>query len=211
MNDRSLRNINITIKNNIEYQTSFDITAASELMSIICLSKNINDLKNRINNIIVAYSFKKSPVFLKQLGITNAILKLLEQAFRPNVVQTLESNLAIIHGGPFANIAHGCSSIISLNTSMSLSEYTIIEAGFGSDLGCEKFLNIVSNINNKTPDVIVLTVTINSLKEHSSNNKLDFNNLIQHVKNLQSFNLPFIIAINKFKSDSKTDLDLLIK
>lgn len=224
INDRSLRNVEITIdhQKNIIYKSGFDITAASEIMAIFCLSNTPQEMHERINNIIVAYSTSNKPIYVKDLKITNAIMKILEGAIWPNAVQSLEGNLALVHGGPFANIAHGCNSVIATKTAMNISDYTITEAGFGSDLGAEKFLDIVCNNSNLKPNVVVLVASIRSLKMHGGLafkelDKTNINflkkgleNLEQHIKNIRSFNLPCVIAINKFDTDTKQEIDELL-
>lgn len=218
MNDRGLRNVvvNIDPKKNISYKTGFDITAASELMAIFCLSKNIDELKSKINNIIVAYSKKNKPIYVKDLKITNALLRILNTAFYPNVVQSLEGNLALVHGGPFANIAHGCNSIIATNTALNIGNYTVTEAGFASELGAEKFIDIVTNELGKFPNAIVLVTSLRSLKLHGGCTDLakedvkslekGFDNLERHINNIKNFNVPFIVAINQFHTDSPKEI-----
>jgi len=223
VNDRSLREVEITInpKKNIKYKSGFDITVASELMAIFCLAKNEQDLKQRIENIIVAYSLQNTPVYVKDLNIAGAIIKILQDAIKPNVVQTLEGNLAIVHGGPFANIAHGCNSILATNTAMNLAEYTVTEAGFGSDLGAEKFLDIVCDQIKKVPNCVVLVASTRSLKMHggvSKENlkeeniealKLGLENLHQHIKNIQSFNIPLIVSLTQLDISLEQELNLV--
>jgi len=223
VNDRSLREVEITInaKKNLKYKSGFDITVASELMAIFCLAKNAEDLKERINNIIVAYSLQDTPIYVKDLNISGAIIKILQDAVKPNAVQTIEGNLAIVHGGPFANIAHGCNSILATNTAMNLAEYTVTEAGFGSDLGAEKFLDIVCDQIKRVPNCVVLVASTRSLKMHggvSKENlkeenlealKLGLENLQQHIKNIQSFNLPLIVSLTQLDISLKQELDLV--
>ena len=224
MNDRGLRQITVTIdpKKNITYKTGFDITAASELMSIFCLSKNIDELTNKINNIVVAYTRNGKPIYVKQLNITNAILKILYTAFHPNAVQSLEGNLALIHGGPFANIAHGCNTIVATNTALNISDYTVTEAGFASELGAEKFIDIVTNELDKFPNVIVLVTSLRSLKLHGGQTgdlsieniktlKNGFDNLQRHINNIKNFNIPFIVAINQFHTDTRNEIETIQK
>ncbi|MDE7434174.1 MAG: formate--tetrahydrofolate ligase [Mycoplasmoidaceae bacterium] len=218
MNDRGLRNItvNVDLKKNISYKSGYDITAASELMAIFCLAKNLDDLKERINNILVAYSKTNKPIYVKDLGIVNAILKILKYAFKPNAVQSLEGNLALIHGGPFANIAHGCNSIVATNTAMNIADYTVTEAGFASELGAEKFLDIVANEINKFPNAIVLVTSIRSLKMHGDVNnpnalEVGLDNLQRHINNLKNFKIPFMVAINKFATDSANEIAQISK
>ncbi len=221
MNDRGLRDITVNIdpKKDISYKTGFDITAASELMAIFCLSKNIDELKEKINNILVAYTKNNKPVYVKDLGITNAILKILHTAFFPNVVQSLEGNIALIHGGPFANIAHGCNTIIATNTALNIGDYAVTEAGFASELGAEKFIDIVTNELGKFPNAVVLVTSLRSLKLHGGASDLSkedlkslekgFDNLQRHIKNIKNFNIPFVVAINQFHTDTDKEIALI--
>ena len=224
VNDRSLRKINIVIddKKNIKYETGFDITAASEIMAIFCLSNTINEMHERINKIIVAYSTSNKPIYVKDLKISNAIMKILADAIWPNVVQSLEGNLAIVHGGPFANIAHGCNSVIATKTAMNISDYTITEAGFGSDLGAEKFLDIVCHNSHIKPNAIVLVASVRSLKMHGGTTlkeltnvnmislKRGLENLEQHIQNTKAFGIPCVVAINKFHTDTQQEINEII-
>jgi formate--tetrahydrofolate ligase len=223
ISDRSLRHVEIVIdaKKQLRYDSSFDITVASELMAVFCLANNEKELTDRINNIIVGYSTNNQPIKIKNLQITNAIIKLLNNAIWPNAVQSLEANLALIHGGPFANIAHGCNSILAIKTAMHLAEYTITEAGFGSDLGGEKFIDIVCRNARINPNAIVLVASIRSLKMHAGINPKDLakpniqaltnglNNLAAHIKNLNNFGVPIVVAINQFPHDTPAELALL--
>lgn len=219
LNDRTLRSIKIDIKGN-EYEDSFDITAASEIMAILCLSKDINDLKYRLGEIIVGVS-KTGFVRAKDLNAVGALTALLKDAIKPNLVQTLEGNPAIVHTGPFANISVGCSSVISTKTSLSLADYTITEAGFGADLGAEKFFDIKCR-DNFNPNLVVLVATLKSLKYHGNCpiedcTKENFeylekglNNLYTHVENIKNnFNLNVIVAINKYNTDTENELNYL--
>lgn len=219
LNDRSLREITVgqgSKFNGIERKDGFYITVASEIMAIICLSKDVVDLKNRLNQILIGYNSKGNPIYLEQLGIVGSIVVLLKEAIKPNLVQTLENNPALIHGGPFANIAHGCNSIIATQTALHYGDYVVTEAGFGADLGAEKFLNIKCRAANLKPNAVVIVVTIKALKNHSTNsNSLialeeGISNLKKHIESIQEFNLPFIIALNKFNSDTKDELELLM-
>lgn len=219
LNDRSLREITVgqgSKFNGIERKDGFYITVASEIMAIICLSKDVVDLKNRLNQILIGYNSKGNPIYLEQLGIVGSIVVLLKEAIKPNLVQTLENNPALIHGGPFANIAHGCNSIIATQTALHYGDYVVTEAGFGADLGAEKFLNIKCRAANLKPNAVVIVVTIKALKNHSTNpNSLialeeGISNLKKHIESIQEFNLPFIIALNKFNSDTKEELELLM-
>ncbi len=225
LNDRQLRKIRTGLseeKNIIEREDSFDISVASEIMAILCLSTDINDLKRRIANIIVGYNKEGEPITAKDLHAEGALTVLLKDAIKPNLVQTLEYTPAIIHGGPFANIAHGCNSIIATKTAMKLADYTITEAGFGSDLGAEKFLDIKCRKANLKPDAVVCVATIRALKYHGGQAKEEvkqenlealgrgLNNLNRHIDNLKDkFGLNVIVAINRFSTDTDAEIELL--
>lgn len=222
MNDRSLRNITIGKgKLNFERDESFVITVASEIMAILCLSKDINDLKIRLGNILIGYNYEDKPIFARDLKIEGALTLLLKDAINPNLVQTLEGNPAIIHGGPFANIAHGCNSIIATNLSLALADYVVTEAGFGSDLGAEKFLDIKCNIGNFKPDVIVINATIRSLKynglcpkEELSTENLNYLkegicNLEVHINNMKQYSNHIIVCLNKFHTDTAEEINFV--
>ena len=226
LNDRSLRKIKINLeqlKANHPRDDSFDITVASEVMAIFCLSNNINELEKKIGNITVAYSRNKKPIYAKDLNAQGPMTVLLKEAIRPNAVQTLENNLAIIHGGPFANIAHGCNSILATKTALKLSEYVITEAGFGADLGAEKFLNIKCRKAGIQPKCVVLVVTIRALKMHGGvekeNLKLEnldalkkgLPNLKRHIENIKKFGLDLVVAINYFKTDTEEEVKTIEK
>ena len=226
MNDRELRSIDIGLgsdKNGIKREDHFQITVASELMAIMCLAKDEKDFINRVRKIIVAFTYDDKPVYLEELRISNAILKLMREALKPNIVQTQEHNLVFVHGGPFANIAHGCSSLIATRLALKLSPLVITEAGFASDLGAEKFFDIKCRTGNLKPNAVVLVATIRALKLHGGvlfeeleNENLDalengFKNLEQHYQNLRKFNVPVIVAINHFKSDSENEVKKLIE
>ena len=226
MNDRELRTIDIGLgsdKNGIKREDHFQITVASELMAIMCLAKDEKDFIDRVRKIIVAFTYDDKPVYLEELRISNAILKLMREALKPNIVQTQEHNLVFVHGGPFANIAHGCSSLIATRLALKLSPLVITEAGFASDLGAEKFFDIKCRTGNLTPNAVVLVATIRALKLHGGvlfeeleNENLDalengFKNLEQHYQNLRKFNVPVIVAINHFKSDSENEVKKLIE
>src|SRR5574344_1381262 len=222
-NDRELRNIEIGFgeKNGVQRKDHFEITVASELMAILCISTDREDFVRRLNNILVAYDLDGNPVYLKQLNITNAIMKIMNYALWPNIVQTAENNPCLIHGGPFANIAHGCSSLIATKLALKLSPIVITEAGFAADLGAEKFLDITSRVGKLHPDCAVLVATIRALKMHGGeafenlNNenlsalKEGIKNLEQHYENLRKYNIPVVIAINHFSSDTDTEIELL--
>lgn len=211
MNDRSLRDITIRINENISYQTSFDITAACELMSIFCLSKSKDDFINRVNSMVVAFDKKNKPITVKQFNITNAIVDIMKDCFMPNAVQTLEGNLAIVSGGPFANISIGVSSVFGLNVASQVADYIITEAGFGSELGLEKFIDIVMQENDLPLKCIVLVSTIKSLV-FQGNGAITKGivNLQQHIDNLKNYKVPFVVAINKFDDDKKQDLQFVL-
>lgn len=224
VNDRSLRFIITGLhggKNGLPAETGFDITPASELMAILCLSKNIEDLRNRIDNILLGYTADNKPLTVKDLHIGGAITALLKDALMPNLVQTLEGNPAIVHGGPFANIAHGCNSILATKTAMQLGEYVLTEAGFGSDLGAEKFFNIKCRTTGIIPDLSVLVITSQSLKLHgeipqdkiklpsSAGIKKGMRNLERHISILQSFGQKVLVVLNQFDSDTKEEIDLI--
>jgi len=191
VNDRSLRD-------------NFNITAASEIMAIFCLANDFNDLRRRLGNILVAYDYQGNPIYSSDLKVDGALYLLLEKAFYPNLVQTLEGNLALIHGGPFANIAHGCCSINSLKLGLGLADYVVTEAGFGSDLGCEKFMNILCRKSGLKPNYIVLVATVRAL-EHSGIENLD-----AHIDHLKQYQVPFCVAINKFSEDNDEKLEKII-
>ncbi len=224
LNDRALRKIEINLeklKANTPRKDSFDITVASEVMAIFCLSNNIEELEQKIGNITVAYSKDKKPIYAKDLKAQGPMTVLLKEAFRPNVVQTLENNLAIIHGGPFANIAHGCNSILATKTALKLSEYVVTEAGFGADLGAEKFLNIKCRKAAIQPKCVVLVATIRALKMHggvgkdnlkSENTdaiKKGLSNLERHIENIKKFGLNIIVAINHFITDTDNEVKII--
>ncbi len=224
VNDRSLRHIVTGLGGNVNgmpSESGFEITPASEIMAILCLAKNIKDLKRRIENIILGYTSTNAPFTVKDLGIGGAITVLLKDAINPNLVQTIENTPAIIHGGPFANIAHGCNSIIATKMAMSHSEYTITEAGFGADLGAEKFFNIKCRKADIAPKVTVIVVTTQALKMHGGVDIADiknenteglvrgFKNLDKHIQNMKSFGQQVIVTLNKFATDSAKEIELL--
>lgn len=225
LNDRQLRVINTGLskeKNTKERIDGFDITAASEIMAILCLSKDLNDLKRRIGNIVIGYDTKGKEIIAEMLKVEGAMTVLLKDAIKPNLVQTLEGNPCIIHGGPFANIAHGCNSVIATNIAMSLGDITVTEAGFGADLGAEKFLDIKCRNINTHPDAVVLVATIRSLKYHGGMPKEDItkesidylekgmNNLYRHIHNLKEvYGLNVVVAINRFSTDTDKEINYL--
>jgi len=224
LNDRALRKIEINLeklKANIPRYDNFDITVASEVMAIFCLSNNIQELEDKIGNITIAYSKDKKPIYAKDLKAQGPMTVLLKEAVRPNMVQTLENNLAIIHGGPFANIAHGCNSILATKTALKLSEYVVTEAGFGADLGAEKFLNIKCRKAGIQPSCVVLVATIRALKMHGGvekENLKDKNtqalkkglpNLERHIENIKKFGLDVVVAINHFVTDTDSEIKIV--
>ena len=217
LNDRQLRKIETGLsgeKNIVKREDGFDITVASEIMAILCLSENIKKLKEKLGNIIIGYNSKKEPVYAKQLKAEGAMAALLKDAIKPNLVQTLEHTPVIIHGGPFANIAHGCNSIIATKMAIKLADYTVTEAGFGADLGAEKFLDIKCRKANIKPDAVVIVATIKALKYHGGIEglKSGMSNLYKHIENLKDkFGLNVIVAINKFNTDTDEEIKYLQK
>lgn len=224
LNDRKLRKVEIGLseeKNMTPREDHFDITVASEIMAILCLATDINDLKRRIGNIIIGYDKNNKKITAKDLKAEGSLTVLLKDAMNPNIVQTIENNPAIIHGGPFANIAHGCNSIIATKMALKLGEYVVTEAGFGADLGAEKFLNIKCRKLGTTPDAVVIVATLRALKYHGGATKeeaseeniqaleIGIENLMKHIENIQSFGLNTIVAINKFTTDTENELQKL--
>ena len=209
MNDRALRKVTIaqTLKKEKTREDSFIITVATEMMAILCLAKNIEDLRRRVDNIIIAKNINGEYVYVKDLKITGAIIALLKEAIKPNLVQTLEQTPAIVHGGPFANIAHGCSSIISTDLALKLSDYVITEAGFGADLGAEKFLDIKVRELEKEPELIVLVVSLRAVKEKSFEKGIE--NILKHYTNLSEFNKKVVVCINRFETDDEKEIEFL--
>jgi len=225
MNDRSLRSIVVNlggIANGYPREDGFDITVTSEIMAIFCLSSDLRDLENRIGNITIAYTSDRKPIYAKDLNAQGPMTVLLKEAIRPNVTQTLENNPAIIHGGPFANIAHGCNSVIATKTGLKLSDYVVTEAGFGADLGAEKFFNIKCRKSGLKPDCVVIVATIKALKMHGGVSKEELKNenvkalkkglvnLERHIDNVKKFNLPVAVAVNHFISDTDREVNALI-
>ena len=221
MNDRALREVIVAMgpkKNGVIRQDGFDITVASEIMAILCLARDLEDFKARVGRIIIGYTYDDKPVYVKDLEVAGAVTMLMKDAILPNLVQTIENTPAIIHGGPFANIAHGCNSIIATETALHLADYTITEAGFGADLGAEKFLDIAAPEAGFTPDCIVVVATVRALKynggvavkdlgeEDVEALKAGFVNLKRHVENMKSYGVPVVIAINKFPTDTEAEL-----
>ena len=225
LNDRQLRKINTGLSGEskiVPREDGFDISAASEIMAILCLATDIQDLKTRLGNIIVGYNKKEEPVFAKDLNAQGAMAVLLKDAIKPNLVQTLEHTPALVHGGPFANIAHGCNSVIATRMGMKLAEYTVTEAGFGADLGAEKFIDIKCRDANIKPNVVVCVATIKALKYHGGASKENIreedmvslekgmNNLYKHIDNIRGrFGLNVIVAINKYNTDKENELEFV--
>lgn len=210
MNDRSLRSIKVDINDEIKYQTRFDITSACELMTIFCLAKNKQDFINRLNNMLIAYSKTNKPIYVKDLQITNAIMATLEDCFKPNMVQTLEGNLAFVHGGPFANISVGISTYTATKAGLCISDYLVTEAGFGADLGAEKFLNVLCQENKLIPSCIVLVTTVKSILNQGNGSFAEgVKNLNTHINHLKKYGIALVVAINLFKDDKKQDLNKL--
>lgn len=224
VNDRALRNV-VTglggVMQGIPRETGFDITAASELMAILCLSTDLMDLKRRVGRIVVGYTRDKVPVTVSQLGFEDAITILLKDAIKPNLVQTLDHTPTIIHGGPFANIAHGCNSVLATQAAMNLADYTVTESGFGADLGAEKFLDIKRRALGKTPDAMVIVATVRALEynggaelaalknENLPELKKGMANLNRHIKNMQRFGIPLVVAINHFVTDTDAEIKMI--
>ena len=226
MNDRALRNIVVGLggkANGVPREDGFNITVASEIMAILCLATDLGDLRERLGNILVAYDLDGQPVFANQLGCTGAMTALLKDALKPNLVQTLENTPAFIHGGPFANIAHGCNSIRATKLALKLGEYCITEAGFGSDLGAEKFFDIKCRYGGLTPACVVLVATIRALKYNGRVPKTELAkenmwalekgivNLQTHIENMHKFHVPVVVAINRFESDTEKEIDFVKK
>ncbi|WP_411956531.1 formate--tetrahydrofolate ligase [Paracoccus homiensis] len=224
MNDRALRDVAMGlggVSNGFVRQSGFDITVASEVMAILCLSDDLADLQDRLGRIIIGYSRDKQPVTAHDLGAAGAMTVLLKDALQPNLVQTLENNPALVHGGPFANIAHGCNSVIATRAALRMSDYVVTEAGFGADLGAEKFLNIKCRMAGLSPAACVLVATIRALKMNGGVDKQDLgredvaavtrgcDNLGRHIQNLRGFGLPVIVAVNHFDGDSAAEIEAL--
>ena len=224
VNDRALRQVVLGLGgplNSVPRQDSFSITAASEIMAIFCLSNDFQDLRKNIDAIIVAYNFNNHPVTVSDLKVTGALMALLKDAIKPNLVQTLEGNPVFVHGGPFANIAHGCNSIIATKLAMKLADYTITEAGFGTDLGAEKFFNIKCRKAGVSPNAAVVVATIKSLKVHGGAAKKDvtqpnpeavrigIENLKKHIENIHAFNIPVVVAVNRFSFDTDEEINIV--
>ena len=225
MNDRNLRQVTIgkgSAANGVERNDGFNITVASEIMAILCLATSYDDLKKRIGKIIVAYTADANPVYVRDLAIEGAITMLLRDALKPNLVQTIEKTAAIVHGGPFANIAHGCNSIIATKTALKLGDYTVTEAGFGADLGAEKFFNIKCREAGLSPDCVVIVATIRALKMHGGIDSADLKeenvdalakgteNLAKHIDSVTKYGVPYVVAINHFIHDTDAEISFLM-
>ncbi|MFD2630642.1 formate--tetrahydrofolate ligase [Oceanobacillus kapialis] len=224
MNDRALRQVVVGLggpARGVPREDSFSITVASEIMAVLCLAKDLHDLKRRLKSIVIGYTYDEDPVTVEDLEAEGALTVLLKEALRPNLVQTTENTPAIIHGGPFANIAHGCNSIIATSSAAKLGDYVVTEAGFGADLGAEKFLNIKSRAGKIQPRAVVIVATIRALKMHGGVKKSELKeenveaistgvaNLEKHIETIKSFGLPFVVAINKFPTDTQNEIDFL--
>lgn len=225
MNDRALRNIIVGLggkPNGVPRQDGFDISVASEIMAILCLAADLEDLKERVANILIAYTYDNKPVYVKDIEGQGAVALVMKDAIRPNLVQTLENTPALIHGGPFANIAHGCNSVLATKTALKLADYVVTEAGFGADLGAEKFFDIKSRVADLHPNVVVIVATVRALKHSGGVEKADlgnenvdalkegFANLRQHIENVNKFGVPAVVAVNRFPTDTDAELDALI-
>ena len=224
MNDRALRHVVVGLGGKVNgflREDGFMITVASEIMAILCLAKDLSDLKERMGNILIAYNLDGEPVYAKELGVQGAMALLMKDAIKPNLVQTLENTPAIIHGGPFANIAHGCNSVIATKLALKLSDIVVTEAGFGADLGAEKFLDIKCRYGELKPDCVVIVATIRALKHHGGVKKDELNipnvealklgisNLEKQIENIEKYDVPIVVAINKFTSDSEEEVQFI--
>lgn len=224
LNDRALRHVTVGLGspiNGIPREDGFDITVASEIMAILCLATNVEDLKERLANIVIGYRFDRSPVYVRDLEVQGALALILKEAIKPNLVQTIYGTPAFVHGGPFANIAHGCNSVLATSTALRLSDYTITEAGFGADLGAEKFLDIKAPNLPTSPDAVIIVATIRALKmnggvakdalnqENVEAVKAGFANLARHVENMRKYGVPVVVAINEFITDTNDEIAVL--
>ncbi|GGC80584.1 formate--tetrahydrofolate ligase [Enterococcus wangshanyuanii] len=224
LNDRELRQVMVGLGGPIQgvpREDGFDITVASEIMAVLCLASDLEDLKFRLGNIVIAYTFDLEPVTVSDLGVQGALTLLLKDALKPNLVQTIYGTPALVHGGPFANIAHGCNSILATKTALKLGDFTVTEAGFGADLGAEKFLDIKVPNLKKAPDAVVIVATIRALKMHGGVSKTEltkeniaalvkgFTNLQKHIENMRSYGLPVVVAVNEFSGDTEKELSTL--
>ena len=224
MNDRALRNVIVGLggpANGKPREDHFDITVASEIMAVLCLTNSLEDFKKRVGRIVIAYTYDKKPVTVDDIKATGAVTLIMKDALMPNLVQTLEHTPALIHGGPFANIAHGCNSVIATKTALKMADYVVTEAGFGADLGAEKFLDIKCRSANLKPSCVVIVATIRALKMHGGVLKTDLNNenieallkgiknLEKHIENVKKYNVPYVVAINRFYSDTEAEIKAL--
>lgn len=224
MNDRELRKVDIGLGakvNGVKREDGFNITVASEIMAALCLAEDLMDLKERFANMLVAYTFDGKPLYVRDLGIEGAMAMVMKDAILPNLVQTLEHNPVLIHGGPFANIAHGCNSVIATKTALRLADYVVTEAGFGADLGAEKFLDIKCRLANLHPDAVVIVATIRALKQHGGVAYEDLkeenvdamlkgcDNLAKHIDTIEQFGVPYVVAINEFATDTEAEVKAL--
>ncbi|MCY7228408.1 formate--tetrahydrofolate ligase [Streptococcus dysgalactiae subsp. equisimilis] len=224
LNDRALRQVIVGLGgpvNGVPREDGFDITVASEIMAILCLATDLKDLKERLANIVIAYTYDRKPVYVRDLKVEGALTLILKDAIKPNLVQTIYGTPALVHGGPFANIAHGCNSVLATSTALRLADYTVTEAGFGADLGAEKFLDIKVPNLPKAPDAIVVVATLRALKMHGGVDKADlstenceavrlgFANLKRHVENMRRFDVPVVVAINEFVADTEAEIATL--
>lgn len=224
LNDRALRQVIVGLGgpvNGVPREDGFDITVASEIMAILCLATDLKDLKERLANIVIAYTYDRKPVYVRDLKVEGALTLILKDAIKPNLVQTIYGTPALVHGGPFANIAHGCNSVLATSTALRLADYTVTEAGFGADLGAEKFLDIKVPNLPKAPDAIVVVATLRALKMHGEVDKADlstenceavrlgFANLRRHVENMRHFDVPVVVAINEFVADTEAEIATL--
>lgn len=224
LNDRALRKVQISLsgeRNMLPREDGFDITVASEIMAILCLAKDMKDLKRRLGNIIIGYNKQNNPITCKDLKAEGSLAVILKDAINPNLVQTLENNPVLIHGGPFANIAHGCNSVIATNMALKMGDYVITEAGFGADLGAEKFLDIKCRLLNKKPNAVVIVATLRVLKYHGGVSKeectkenvealkVGIQNLLRHIENVKKYGVTPIVAINKFSNDTEKEIETL--
>ena len=224
LNDRALRHVTVGLGspvNGIPREDGFDITVASEIMAILCLATDLEDLKERLANIVIGYRYDRTPVYVKDLQVEGALTLILKDAIKPNLVQTIYGTPALVHGGPFANIAHGCNSVLATTTALRLADYTVTEAGFGADLGAEKFLDIKTPNLPTTPDAIVVVATLRALKMHGGVAKADltqenvqavkdgFANLERHVQNMRKYGIPVVVAINEFVTDTTDEINAL--
>ena len=226
LNERALRNIIIGLggkANGVPRESGFDITVASEVMAILCLSSDLMDLKSRLGRMVLAYTYDGKPVTASDIGASGSMAVLLKDAIKPNLVQTLEGSPVFIHGGPFANIAHGCNSVQATQLGLKCADYLVTEAGFGADLGAEKFLDIKCRVAGLKPDAVVVVATVRALKMHGGRKKTELNtedlsaleagipNLMKHIENIQKYGLPVVVAINRFPNDTEAELALVAK